>query len=90
MAEDTIPENVFERAMKALMDADPTQALFERTDRDSIRYNDVADQVRAVIAAIREPSDAMKQGATIDVREGGGNYRSMWISMIDALLEQGA
>lgn len=98
MAGNTIPANTFERAMKALMDADPTQALFERTDRDSLRYKTVADCVRAVIEAIREPSDAMEQAGYGNSKGDPDNTGIVdnprpddaWRSMIDALLAEGA
>jgi hypothetical protein len=94
-AEMTEPKNAFERAMQALMAADPTQALFERTDRGSLRYNGVADQVRAVLEALREPSEVVIEAGTepFDWGPGGGwgpdpNAEAVWKAMIDAILSE--
>lgn len=76
-----------ERAMKALMEADPDEARFELTDVGSPRYNRVQQQVRAVIAAIREP-DAEVSRRAFDSGACGG-HDDCWRAMIDKLLEEG-
>jgi hypothetical protein len=43
---------------------------------------------RAVLSAIREPSEGMVAAAEWDVRNGSAAYRVMFRSMIDAALDE--
>lgn len=85
-------ERAARAAKQALLDDPETDAWMNREDDpDDFRVDGtirLTPVVRAVLQAIREPSEGMKAAAVFDVREGGGNYRSIFVSMIDAALAE--
>ncbi|AJR24571.1 hypothetical protein [Sphingobium sp. YBL2] len=89
---DMIP---IERASRAIIDAAQEQGAYVGGEPDNLRsvpINGVIDakaMVRAVLAAIREPSEAMIYASS----EGGLGFNDKviedWQSMIDAMLDEG-
>lgn len=85
-----------ERASRAIIDAAQEQGAYVGGEPDNLRsvpidgVIDAEAMVRAVLAAIREPSEAMKQvgyGAAGDMMTGC--EPDAYTAMIDAMLEEG-
>lgn len=94
-------ENIIERVARVLcerrgLDPDFNYDPKALTGRGMIRWMDFADDARAAIAALREPSDAMieageRTGSSCCGSDLSGPEieRLIWTSMIDTALTEG-
>lgn len=77
-----------ERAARALLALDYPEAV--GSDAEGMywdrRGDEYVEQARAVIAAIREPSELMAAAGYLE-RADGGTHSAIYAAMIDAMLE---
>ena len=74
-------------------DALPVIETESYDDLTEVERTAAMSRVRAVLAAIREPSSAMTHAAQSESHVAGDcevDYHGIWASMIDAMLEEGA
>jgi hypothetical protein len=78
-----------ERAARALGDIRFEDEVGTPPLRSILSDRELTAAVRAVIAAIREPSAAMIDDAYESYNANGGSLRDVFMDMIDKMLEEG-
>jgi hypothetical protein len=82
--------SVIERAARALFKYEPGPYgdCVDWAIEQDFGWRDRVDEVRLILTAIREPSDAMLDAGRMADINGDGSF-AHWQAMIDAMLEEG-